>query len=467
VSETAIHRPDGPIWAFDPGWALAASVPWPNVADSRRDLIEAGLALVIDQRWQDLQAAVSTRAITERAGVTTGSFFHHFRNRAHFAEVLADEFVALWDANVRRVLAEVEGLAAVGGADGVRASASSEWAVLDGNHPMAGLQRLLWVVRDQPLSDDSDVLAGTVLGDAYRSLTETLQPAYDRVLDALRREPLPPFTSTDLAVVLTALADGLQMRGAVDCDGIRDGLYVDIVTAIVISITRPLTERAERTELSALEIELGARGDGPADLDLDDDPAAGETWRQIADAAAPLFAGRAVDEVRVADVAEAAGVSTSTVYHHFGTIAAVAAAGWARHLPELEAISARPLTATEGPVARIEQVLTRFVELGRENRAMLEGFVLESLAAAGPAGSRSRRWPTERPYPFQRLVVPHLRELRARGLLRRRIDAEVLAATMVNIAASRALLGADEPVERIVDDSVELLLQGALARPGE
>jgi AcrR family transcriptional regulator len=434
------------------------------VADSRRDLIEAGLALVIDQRWQDLQAAVSTRAITERAGVTTGSFFHHFRNRAHFAEVLADEFVALWEANARRVLAEVEGLAEVGGADGVRATATSEWTALDGDQAMAGLQHLLWVARDQPLGDDSDVRAGTVLGDAYRSLTETLEPAYDHVLDALRREPLPPFTTADLAVVLTALADGLQMRGAVDCDGIRDGLYVDIVTAIVISITRPLTER---TELSALEIELGARGDGPADLDLDDDPAAGETWRQIADAAAPLFAGRAVDEVRVADVAEAAGVSTSTVYHHFGTIAAVAAAGWARHLPELEAISARPLTATEGPVARIEQVLTRFVELGRENRAMLEGFVLESLAAAGPAGSRSRRWPTERPYPFQRLVVPHQRELRARGLLRRRIDAEVLAATMVNIAASRALLGADEPVERIVDDSVELLLQGALARPGE
>lgn len=119
-------------------------------------------------------------------------------------------------------------------------------------------------------------------------------------------------------------------------------------------------------------------------------PGEGEAWRQIADAAAPLFASRPLAEVGVVEVAQAAGVSSSTVYHQFGTVSAVAACGWARLMPELAAISAAPLTGDEGPIVRMEQVLARFIELGWEHRGAVEGLVLEILAASGVDSGRVR-----------------------------------------------------------------------------
>src|SRR5690606_25310500 len=143
-----------------------------------------------------------------------------------------------------------------------------------------------------------------VLRDAYRSLTESLLPSFERVLAALEREMMPPFDALDLAVALLALAAGLQMRRGGDDDSAREDLYADIVTALVVTVTRPAGERVEGGELAALEVQLGAPR--VPSVPADDGT---ETWRRIADAAAPLFVGRLVSEVRVAEIAEVAGVS--------------------------------------------------------------------------------------------------------------------------------------------------------------
>src|SRR3546814_4079042 len=139
---------------------------------------------------------------------------------------------------------------------------------------------------------------------------------------------------------MTAFAEGMQMRHAVDPEVGRDDLYADAIAAILLGVTRPRVERSDTIpapELSTLETRfLVHRRPGPtADVPT-------ETWRHIADAAAHLFVDRAPGDVRISEVAVAAGVSTTTVYHHFGTVTAVAAAGWARHVPELEAIASAP-----------------------------------------------------------------------------------------------------------------------------
>ncbi|HAS13334.1 MAG TPA: hypothetical protein DCS55_22915 [Acidimicrobiaceae bacterium] len=420
------------------------------MSDRRAALVDAGLDLVLEQRFQDLLASVDTRSITGKAGVTTGSFFHHFRNRGQFTDAVIERLEQLWAESTQRSLSAIDGFT-----EGVefRAAAALEWQRLESEQRSSTLQHLLLAVAGQPISEDADRTAGDVLAARYRALQASVLPAYRRGLASIGREMMPPFTDGDLAVALTAIGAGLKARRIADPDAVRPELYADLVSALVIGVTRPVGEQVEGSELSSLERQLVS----PPSSVLP--PKAGSgTWRHIAEAAAPLFSDRRVGEVKVAEVAAAAGVSASTVYHQFGTVSAVAAAGWIRYLPELEAISTEPLTAQEGPIVRMEQVLTRFIEVARANRGALEGLVIESVNRTG-----------EGPFPvapIPSLLIPHVRELRTRGLLRRRVDSVSLARSITQLVAMRVLAVPDEPDERVIDDTLGMLLEGALAREG-
>lgn len=430
--------------------------------DRRSELIDAGISLLGRQQFQALLAAVETRSIADEAGVTTGSFFHHFRNRSHFALAVADAFVSRWAERVDRL----EGAAAASndseGYDGIRPAAADEWAGLVAEEDLSALQHLLWSVRRQELGAETSRTAGDVLHDAYRGLTDSVEATYLEGVRRLGREMLPPFTSCDLTVVMTALAEGLQMRHGADPESVREGLYADAVSAVLLGITRPRVERSEADsapELSTLESRLLVQRRRQ--------PEAVETWRHIADAAAHLFVDRSPGEVRVSEVAAAAGVSTTTVYHHFGTVNAVAAAGWARHLPELEAIASAPITADEGPIRRIEQVLLRYVQLARENRGITEALAAQIVTEAAPVSERE--WPRDfrAVVPLPGLLLPLIRELRAVGRLRRRMDTVRLARSLVHLTTMQALLFGDEPDERIVDETMSLIFDGALVAPSD
>lgn len=64
--------------------------------------------------------------------------------------------------------------------------------------------------------------------------------------------------------------------------------------------------------------------------------------------------------------------------------------------------------------------------------------------------------------PFAELLAPHIRELRARGRLRRRVGSHSLARTILQVVAMRTLATPDDPPERILDDTFGLVLEGAL-----
>jgi AcrR family transcriptional regulator len=425
--------------------------------DRRAQLVDAGVMLAVQQRFQDLLASVDTRSITDRAGVTTGSFFHHFGNRAHFAEAVAERFVELWKVSVDQVVADTSALAG-GEADGdVRSVAQADWDKLETAMTEADLLHLLWVARDQPLSHEGGETAGELLDRCYQYLLDAGVPAFETAVAGMGREMMPPFDALDLSLALTALADGIQMRQAVHPQVVRPDLFADLVAGALVALTRPVGERGGPMDLADLERQLTA----PVQLH----PASageGETWRQIADAAAPLFVGRPLADVKVADIAEVAGVSSITVYHQFGTVSAVAACGWARLMPELAAISARPLTAAEGPIVRLEQVLARFIDLGREHRGALEGLVLEILAITGVDAGRPRPRDITEDVPLVDLLAPHLRELRARGQLRRRIEGIGLSRTILQLVSVRTLTTPHDSVERIIDDTLGIVLDGAL-----
>jgi AcrR family transcriptional regulator len=430
--------------------------------DRRAELVDAGVRLLATVRFEDVLAAVDTRAIAEAADVTTGSFFHHFRTRERFARAVGDRFAELWSARVER-LTTVMVVSNPEGVRGVRPAASTEWAALVETGPLADLQHLLWSVRRQPVVAGSATTAGEVVRAAYEDLLASSLPSIERNLRTMGREPLPPFDARDLSVITTAIAEGLQMRAAVDPEVVRPTLYADTMAAVLLAMTQPMVDRNEhgvRDDLDRLMARVGERSD--AETVTGGRP---EAWRHIAERAADLFVDRSPDDVRIAEVATAAGVAPSTVTHLFGGVRAVAAASWMRHLPELEAIAAPPSGPDEDPTRRIEAVLLRYVELLRSNRGAAEAMIGEVLRSVHP-GAEVRR-DLRRLVPVPALLEPHIEELRRRGRLRRRVEIARLARSLVHLVTMQAALFPDDSPARILDETMTMSFDGALVEPSD
>lgn len=433
--------------------------------DRRAELIEAGISLLMQQQFQDLLASVETRTIVDEVGVTTGSFFHHFRNRSHFAAAVADSYTSQWTERVARLARAATSANERQGLAGLRPAASEEWAGLVADGSLPALQHLFWGVRASALSDETARTAGDVLRQGYDALTETVEATYMEGLRLMGREMLPPFTSHDCTVIMTAFAEGLQMRYGVDPDAVRDDLYADTISAILLGITRPVVQPSDVAAapvLTDLESRFLVHHQNER---LGGEPV--ETWRHIADSAAHLFIDRSPGDVRLSEVAAAAGVSPESVRHHFTSVTAVAASGWARHLPELEAIAAVPTTQEEGPIRRIEQVLLRAVELVRSNRGAAEALIAQVIVEAAPSSGTEPRRSIREVVPAPRILVPLISELRSSGQLRRRMETERLARSVVHLCTMQSLVFADQSAERIVDEVMTLVFDGALVAPSD
>lgn len=439
--------------------------------DTRETLVDAGLDLLAGVRLADVLAAVETKAIAEAAGVTTGSFFHHFRDRDHFAQAVVDRWVDRWQARVDRLanLAAASSEQATG--ETVRETAAVEWAALVNPAEVEAVQHLLWALRDQPVAAGSSPTAGEVLEQAYQQLSEAVRRHYERTLRGMGREPIPPFSSHDVEVLSTAVADGLQLRAAADPGAIREGLYLDAMTTLAIGATRPVPDRFGREvseELVDRARQLGQRTVSTAPgADPDQPPV--ERWRTIADAAAHLFAHRSAAEVTTAEVATAAGVPAAVVHQEFGstgTVGAVAAAGWVRHLPELEAAATETAAPDGDPVHQIEAVLRRLVEIIHDDRWATASVVAQSIIDTTPGRAVEGRSLVDR-LPVADLLRPSIERLRQQGRLDRRIRIGRLSRSLVHLSTMQALMFPDESPARVVDEVMTMVFDGALVVPSD
>lgn len=424
--------------------------------------MDAGVRLLAQLRFEEILAAVDTRAVAESADVTTGSFFHHFRSREHYADAVVERWTQLWSERVQRLAAFAVQAADDSGHGGLRNAAVKEWEALSRPGLQEALQRMLWAVRAQPLTGRGPRTAGDALRAGYVELSAAVRPHYERGLRGLGREPLPPFTSHDLEVLTTALAEGLQLRVGADPDAIRPHLYGDAIAALLLGATRPRVERG--TEQDGVDLAVMERRLGGTAEPLPDDGSV-ERWRTIADAAAHLFVDRSPSDVRLSEVAAAAGLGRGIVQHEFDSVQAVAAASWVRHVPELEAIATPPLGPDEDPMRRIEAVLLRYVELLRGNLGAAEALVGEILRSMRP-GAEVRR-DLRRLVPLPALLEPHVEELRRRGRLRRRVEFARLARSLVQLVTMQATLFPEDSPARIVDETMTMTFDGALVEPSD
>ncbi len=313
---------------------------------TRDDLIRAGLELNDELHIDKLFAGVTTAAVAERAGVTTGSFFHHFRNATEYAATIVRSYDRerplstevgreLSEAVANQQLSEALSTVLVGawqmvsGDPALRAERRGQMHLFA--HHLAELP--------PPTGDDGPVTdrsidqhtVGDVLRDVYRAQVDVISETWRQLLDQSEMRLSDPFDPRRLAVAVHALILGLGIVHSLDPDAVDDHLFAEVTAALAGAVSRldlrlprviAATELGQETD-SSPQARSGARRRQ-------------ESRRRIVAATSGMF-GEGWDSVSASEVAEVAGVSTQTVLNLFGNVRRVCAATFVRHLPGIEA----------------------------------------------------------------------------------------------------------------------------------
>jgi AcrR family transcriptional regulator len=306
------------------------------LSSTREDLIRAGLELADALPLDKLYAGVTTAATAERAGVTTGSFFHHFRTAEQFADALVRSYLHDRPLNQEVVDEMLGALEHTDLADAISTTLVDTWQLMSRDPELTAEFRgrmHLFAHHGTALARPTDEL--TVVGDVLRAIQDLQVDAategWERLLDANDMGVMAPFDARRLAVAVHALLIGLLVSHALDPAAVDDQLFADTAATLAGAVTR--------TELRPARIVLAA--EFVPDSDVSPQARSGARRRQesrqrIVDATVGMF-DDGWDQVSATEVAEAAGVSTQTVINLFGNVRKVCAATFGTHLPVVDA----------------------------------------------------------------------------------------------------------------------------------
>lgn len=101
------------------------------------------------------------------------------------------------------------------------------------------LQMLAWVaaVEQEAIKEDFVTL--------YDSLDRRTVEGLSAMIESWGREPIEPFTWSDIATTLTALTEGLLLRHNVDPDSVETKMLGEVAMALIASMTRHSSEDVE------------------------------------------------------------------------------------------------------------------------------------------------------------------------------------------------------------------------------
>lgn len=350
-----------------PGFATLTAMA-PNTRD---DLVRAGLELNDELPLDRLYSGVTTAAVAARAGVTTGSFFHHFHNAAEFATALVGSFDESFRPNTETVARLGTELGSRSDVTQVLGAVLQEsWSRIshdaDRQAARRGQMHLFAhhltrmpdepegpVGRDSTVDTDStDSTVGDVLRDLLRSQIVETGRSWRGLLEITGMRLADPFDVDRLAVAVHALLLGLEIIHEIDPDAVDDRLFAE-TTATLASTVSKLDLRPRRVVVAT---ELGQEPDGSPQA-RSGARRRRESRQRVVASAAGMF-GDGWDSVTATEVADAAGVSTQTVLNLFGNVRRVCAATFSQHAAELEDVlesspEHRPLDALHDALVAI------------------------------------------------------------------------------------------------------------------
>ncbi len=354
-------------------------------------------------------AGTTSAAVADAAGVTTGSFFHHFRSQAEFVDALVLAVLPAPEDLGEQVDELVDSLAHIDLLEVLRASLRDAWEVHSGEPDIRRSQRfqsLLTAHHDVPLSQPEGAMTtvGDVLRSGYRARHDQAVRGWVRLLELTGRTFVPPFDIDRIAIALTAMFEGLLLRHQFDPEAADDELFADVAAALATALTIPKGSRVRLADL----VQPAA---GPSHLSPQARSGARRrraTRSRITDAATGMF-DDGWESVTALDVAELAGVSHQTVLNLFGGTREVAATTFVRHVADLSATA--EATHREPPLVALHRVLAQLADLAAADPEPARALLEERIAAKLHHGGDLSEMDIRLEVPVAQCVLPSVERL--------------------------------------------------------
>ncbi|MCZ4498487.1 MAG: kstR2 7 [Marmoricola sp.] len=276
---------------------------------TRARLVEAGVETLLTMTATDLVTAKGTRDIAQRAGVSVGTFFHHFESVDVYAGAVVERVFnpvlpLASDEEIGPQVTEVANSKLPSEAS--KDLHSSEFRRLSGDHEHR-LRVGLWALGGPEGRNG--------YGQYMRERDEPLYGLAAEIYDGWGRELRPPVDMPLFVAIQAAMLSGAVLRASADPGSITEQSYGLTASALGIYLLRMKGEtRSLGDKITEINYFPSDRTRSRTSL----------TARQQTSRVALLAAGAALfgefgyEGTTVAQVARAAGVSTSTLYELVG-----------------------------------------------------------------------------------------------------------------------------------------------------
>jgi AcrR family transcriptional regulator len=210
--------------------------------ETRRKLLEAGLALLREEPKEKLAEIVAPRRVISKAGSSSGAFYHHFDGQDGFLDQLMEHSTE--GAPVFEVMTGYESFIEVMNGGGTFAeavlAAGAQAVRLIGTDTTVPLQ---YLVRAK-VGRDAD--AQRRLQAMYEHINEATAAVYESILAISNRELRPPFTMRDLVTAILAVYEGFMSRRTITPEDVPENSLGAIMLVILDLYTRPESDDTDR-----------------------------------------------------------------------------------------------------------------------------------------------------------------------------------------------------------------------------
>jgi AcrR family transcriptional regulator len=429
----------------------------PPAPDRRERLVRSGWAVLDDLPLVKVVAGATTAAVAAEAGVTTGSFFHHFPNAAAFADALVLSYVEVPSSTAEMMDGLADSAEQIDLIQLMRTALVDTWQVMVEDPEITARfrgQLLLSAHHHAELSSPQGAYrtVADVLRQGYRVREDEAVAAWEAIIALTGRVVVEPFSLARTATALTALFEGLQIRRAVDPDAVDDEMFGDIAASLATVITGP---QGGRPRLAEDRIEI------VSDAELSPQARSGvrrrrATRERIVSATAGMF-GEGWEQVSASEIAERAGVSNQTVLNLFGSVRGVAALSFAHHAAEIRHVASEQ--SSGDPIAALRATLIELAERAAADAEAARALLSERLEVALHRGGSLRDLDIRLEVPLAAAVMVPLAEMDLGG-----VDPLELATTLINFVLATCVSRTGSPRE-VVELALRLVPLTAFVPP--